>query len=341
LNRIFKEFVSGIVTARDNLVIGFTEEEVREKIETFLNPEIPDDEIRKIFKVSDNYAWSLKIAREKLRIEMSGKDIEELIKPILYRPFDVRYIFYHSAVVFRDRYKVMKHMILGENLGLVASRQVKEAWRHAFITQQIVDFNLTGRAGSLGSGYLFPLYLYLQKNDSLKKQANFTPEFERIISELYPEKPSPEEVLYYIYGVLYSLDYRERFGEYLKYEFPRIPFVREYEKFTEISRVGKELVDAHLLRGVSTEGVKMSGDNFKVKKVGYKGGKLYINKSTYFEPIEREVWEYRIGGYQVLKKWLSDRKGRELNLGEINRFRKIVNAIRKTMELSEKFNWVF
>jgi len=133
VSRIFKTFVSGIVTARDRLVIGFTPEEVKKKIETFINPEYSDEEIRRLFfgrrssgkyPPGDTRSWKLSVAREKLRKKLEKEEIEKFIKPLLYRPLDVRYIFYDPLMIDWDRREVMKHMISGENLGLITMNQV-------------------------------------------------------------------------------------------------------------------------------------------------------------------------------------------------------------------------
>ncbi len=330
VNRIFEKFVSGIVTARDNLVIGFTPEEVKEKIETFLNEELSDEEVKRLFKVRDNYAWKLKEARKKLKEELKNKRLEDFIKPILYRPFDLRFIFYHPTVVFRDREEVMKHMLSDKNLGLIVAKRTEiKNWEHIFVTENII----THHSLSLKEvNYLFPLYLYAE-ND---KSPNFTREFKNYIKGFYTQQPLPEEIFYYIYAVLYSPGYREKYKELLKYEFPRIPFPEDLKKLKEISEIGKRLVELHLLKGVSPNPVRFIGDNFKVEKVTFKNGKLYINDTTYFEPVEEKVFNYRIGGYQVLKKWLGDRKGRELSLQDIDTFRQVIIALGETLLLQRK-----
>jgi predicted helicase len=185
---------------------------------------------------------------------------------------------------------------------------------------------------SKGIAYFFPLYLYKEN----KKAPNFTEGFRKYIKELYGKELSPEEIFYYIYAVLYSPSYREKFGEFLKYEFPRIPFPKELKSFKELSQVGKKLCELHLLKDVSPSSIKLVGENFKVEKVSFKKNRVYINETTCFEPVEKEVFSYKIGGYQVLKKWLKDRKGRELSFEEINTYRAIIQAITKTIDIQEK-----
>jgi predicted helicase len=344
INRIFEKFVSGIVTARDNLVIGFTQEEVKKKIETFLDTKISDEEIRKLFfkkrssskyPAGDTRSWKLTEARKLLRKELEGKEVETFIKPILYRPFDVRFIFYHPLMVDWDRREVMKHMLEGENIGLVCMNQVSltESFSHSLVSKFMIDNRIF--VSSKGIAYFFPLYLYKYKES--KRAPNFTKGFREYIKELYGKELSPEEIFYYIYAVLYSPSYREKFGEFLKYEFPRIPFPKELKSFKELSQVGKKLCELHLLKDVSPSSIKLVGENFKVEKVSFKKNRVYINETTYFEPVEKEVFSYKIGGYQVLKKWLKDRKGRELSFYEIDTFRKVAVSLRETLNLQKLY----
>ncbi|RTZ58624.1 MAG: hypothetical protein DSZ31_05470 [Gammaproteobacteria bacterium] len=231
----------------------------------------------------------------------------------------------------------MSHMLKGENLGLLVCRQWNvigsEIYDTVFITKYITDLNLFRRGGAT----LFPLYLYAPHG----KQPNFTTEFRKYIKNLYGKEPAPEEILYYIYAILYSPTYREKYKEQLKYNFPRIPFAEDYQKFKRLSEFGKKLVKLHLLEDESLNfpSVKFKGKGTnEVEKVSYKNGKVYINKNQYFEPVSEEIWNYKIGGYQVLKKWLSYRKGRKLTLEEIETFMKTVKALEETIKLQEKID---
>jgi len=348
VNQIFRKFVSGIVTARDNLVIGFTPEEVEEKIKLFLDPKVPDEEIRERFfkkrgslkyPLGDTRSWKLSEVRGSLRKFLKEKSMEKYIKPILYRPFDTRYIFYHPLMIDWDRRKLMKNMLLGENLALITMNQVSldEDYSHSFVSSYMTE----GRVfvSSRGIAYLFPLYLYSEEGErALNLTSTFLSSFESLYGEGALEflKSSPESLLYYIYALLYSPAYREKFGEFLKYEFPRIPFSQDFEEFKELAEKGKRLVELHLLKGVSPKGVKFVGGSSKVEKVKRKGNRLYINEESYFEPVSEEVFNYKVGGYQVLKKWLNYRKGRELSLDEIETFRKTIRALEETIKVQEE-----
>ena len=233
------------------------------------------------------------------------------------------------------RPEVMQHM-LKENLGLIVSRNSKpDPWRDALVTNYIVEFGIIAtRPGNAAP--LFPLYLYSRSG----KKPNFNPEFLKFISQKYPaQKITPEEILYYIYAVLYSPTYRKMYEEFLQYDFPRIPFVDDYEKFKMLSKLGKELVELHLMRMRLPTKVKFDiASSNVVEKVKYENGKVWINKEQYFEGVPEDVWNFYIGSYKVLEKWLKSRKGRKLDSKEIEQFLQIVEIIRETIRLMKEIN---
>jgi len=172
------------------------------------------------------------------------------------------------------------------------------------------------------------------------RMPNFTSEFLQAIKESLDSEPTPEEIFYYIYAVLYSPTYRKRYEEFLKIDFPRIPLPADYEVFKELSNLGKELVDLHLLKTPGIDEAEIGfpkGGSNTVEKVSYNEGnqRVSINKEQYFEGVSKEVWDYRIGAYQVMEKYLKDRKKRKLSLDEINHYMKVAEAIRLTIELQE------
>ncbi|MBI3591904.1 MAG: DNA methyltransferase, partial [Nitrospirae bacterium] len=150
----------------------------------------------------------------------------------------------------------------------------------------------------------------------------------------------PEEIFYYIYAIIYSNVYRTKYAEFLKIDFPRIPFTKNYKLFSKMSDYGGQLVNIHILKDKEMDKpiakFQGEGDN-RMKKQKYDAETLrvYINGGQYFEGIDKEVWEYHIGGYQVLDKWLKDRKDRILSLDEIKHYCMIVTALKKTIEIQK------
>lgn len=322
----------GVVTSRDDFVIDFDKEELKKRIKDFRNNEIPDDKIKNKFKLKDKKNWKLADARKKV---IEDEDWLNSINKILYRPFDIRWIFYDDKVIERSRKEVMRHM-LKENLGLITVRQVKagEIWYHCWITDEIIESSYISNKTS-EINYLFPLYLYSDSG----KTPNFSPEFLKFISEKYDKTLTPEEIFYYIYAILHSPTYRKKYEEFLRYDFPRIPFVDDYDVFKKLSNLGKELVELHLMKKRLPIKVKFDipGSNI-VERVKYENGMVWINKEQYFDGAPEDVWNFYIGGYQVLDKWLKSRKNRRLEGNDIEQFLQIVGIIRETIRLMEEID---
>jgi predicted helicase len=238
------------------------------------------------------------------------------------------------------RPEVMRHMLAGENLALVTTRQVKasETWQHCFVSNQILESCLVSNHTS-EIGYTFPLYLYPSTDapDMFHKvrKPNLADWLLPKLSDSYGFTPTPEDVLAYIYAVLYSPTYRQKYAQELRTDFPRIPFTADGELFRQMAALGQQLIDLHLLRSPSnTAGVKYQGQGSdRIDHVRYNpsNGRVSINADKYFEGITPEMWEYRIGGYQVLEKYLKDRKGRQL--ADPTRYIHIANAINETIAI--------
>ena len=224
-------------------------------------------------------------------------------------------------------------------------------YNYAFCVHDIIDnrFFISNR----GICSVFPLYLYTKsekKNllthlDKDDKQTNIKPEMFNSLSKAYKKEVSPEEIFYYIYAVLYSETYRTKYAEFLKIDFPRVPFTNDYKLFKKMSDYGNMLTDLHLLKSPELDSPIArlgKGDN-RVKKLKYddKAGVLYINKEQYFEGISQDVWSYQIGGYQVCDKWLKDRKERVLSLDEIQTYCRIVTAINQTIEIQKSIDEIY
>ncbi|MBL7148822.1 MAG: N-6 DNA methylase [Candidatus Cloacimonetes bacterium] len=265
---------------------------------------------------------------------------KEYAKTINYRPFDIRFIYYDKNKIQRNRINIMKHYLLTKNIGLCYVRIFSdENFSHILITDKIVDKHFSG-----SQNYTSPLYIYnkTDTNDlfvsekNLNKQVNFKKEFMKFINEKYSFQPSPEEIMGYIYAVFHSPTYRDKYLELLKIDFPRVPFTDDEEKFKKLAELGNELIEHHLLKKTYPDNqVKPVGkaDQVIIETVNYIEEKIHINPNLYFCPVKAEVWDFYIGGYKVLEKWLKSRKDRELNYQEIEHFIKVCNVIEKTIGL--------
>ena len=353
----------GIVTARDKLTIHWTAEDVRETVSDFVSLSV--DEARKKYNLrKDTQDWKVHLAQADLR---NNPDSVKHIAPIHYRPFDIRWTYYTGesrGFHCRPRPENMPHLRKG-NLALCVCRVVKSpTWQHALITDKITENVYISNRDS-ESGHVFPLYLYPSPEElafSTERSLNFKPAFLTALSEALglpqsapfnlPEGVSPEEVLAYIYAILYSPKYRERYYEFLKYGFPRIPLPQDIEHFRTLAALGQRLIDSHLLKDVSRPEVAPTGTRVPtvhrfegegdgvVAQVRYSDGRVWINPTQYFTDVPSEVWEYEIGAYQVCEKWLKDRRGAALSHAEVRQYRAILVAVAETLRVMEAIDGV-
>lgn len=253
----------------------------------------------------------------------------------------------------------MRHMLEGKNLGIITPRQFKER-PGAFVTEHIIGHKTVS---AYDINYLFPLYLLPEEEkDNPKPGVNLMMVFEpkakyvtrkpnidpRIWDELekiFGEKPTPEEILYYIYSVFYSNTYRTKYAEFLKIDFPRVPFTANQNVFKKVAAYGKQLADLHLVKSDALNNpiakYRGGGDNDRIEKIEYdeKANCVYINNDKYFDGITPALWNYHIGGYQVLHKFLKDRKGRIMD--DSRHYSRVVTAISKTIELQKQIDDIY
>ena len=277
-----------------------------------------------------------------------------LFANIDYRPFDKRYVYYDVSKIERPREKVMRHFIEGDNMGIVVGRQGQVVgnmpWNLVSISKSIIDFNYFYRGGEL----VFPLYLY-DAQDGKTRRPNLDMEIvghiaDRIGLQFEEEKSGnieafcPMDLLDYIYGILHSPSYREQFKEFLKVDFPRIPYPTDANEFRRVAEIGGELRRVHLMEAslpLVTE-FNVAGSNtieaIKITEGGDGLCKVWINDEQYFDNVPRVAWEFYIGGYQPAQKWLKDRKGMALDIDDIVHYQRIISALCRTNELMSKID---
>lgn len=231
------------------------------------------------------------------------------------------------------RRELLDHVAGRQNLCLLVPRQIGTAtWRHAFIADAPAnDCVISNR--SREANQVFPLSRF---NSQGAPAENLSPKFRTFLDARYEHHYSPEEILGYIYAVLYAPAYRARYAEFLRIDFPRIPFPESAEHFEALSGLGWALVQAHLLRELSRPGLAAyhgKGDH-AVEAVRYSPEEqaVWINKSQFFKPVPQAVWDFHIGGYQALEKYLKSRKGRTLSLDEIDHVSAVANSLAFTIE---------
>ncbi|GHV95692.1 DNA methyltransferase [Spirochaetia bacterium] len=354
---LFTANSAGIVTARDEFTIHNSAEALKETITRFLS--MDNETARAQFNLGkDVRDWSVTGARKDLvpNPDKEPKPNFDRIVKINYRPFDIRYTYYtgHSKGFHcMPRGDIMRHFIVGENIGLVFKRGFTENAAPVFVTNKIIDFRSWSRPGMQGGDYLAPLYIYPFESPDVRNH-NLNKDIISVFSEktglsFTAEKQNgentfaPIDILDYIYAVLYSNKYRVKYKEFLKIDFPRIPYPANVEEFRTLSSIGSILRSLHLMENVNpdmdTATFPVSGSN-EIEKQLYADNKVQINKTQYFDSIPLEVWEYYIGGYQPAQKWLKDRKGRILSFEDIEHYQKIIVVLKMTMELQQQIDEV-
>lgn len=348
-----------MTTARDSFVTDHDPIILEKRLQAFQRSSLSDSELHEVFGIREKKGWSIRKAWKSLQT-LREDEVAKFIKPLLYRPFDSRWIFYHDSVVWRTAKNVMLHTFPEENWSLCIGRAGQvvgaDSWNLVYCSDRLVDFNLFYRGGNQN----FPLYLYPDPDDNdlfsgpehdIERQPNFHPRLLPALAGVYDRTPSPEEVFHYVYAVLYAPSYREKYADFLKIDFPRIPFTSDSELFGHLSGLGERLVGLHLLESSELDPPMArfhgEGDNrvVRLKSEGFRYDgereRKYINESQYFAPIPLHLWEYQIGGYQVLRKWLKDRKERKLTTDEIRTYCRIVTALEQTMEIQEEIDALY
>jgi predicted helicase len=349
IKEIFPVSSSGIQTSRDSLVTAFDDEILRRRLDCFLDTSKPEQEIRDEFfgdrsagayPPGDTRQWKLAQARKSLRHHRSWP---RTMITYLYRPFDPRSLLYLDFMVDWPRWEVMRHL-QQHNYALCIGRAgvvTSGTWNLVFCVNQMCDHNLFYRGGSLN----FPLYLYTAEgsaNPNLSRR--FVDEITKVLGVRFIGDRSadlsktigPEDILQYAYAVLHSSSYRRRYGEFLKFDFPRLPLTANSKLFRALCARGEKLVRCHLMEemGPTPATFPIRGDN-SIRQVRYlaSAGRVGINATQYFENVPPDVWQYCVGGYQVCRKWLKDRKGRRLTSADQHRFLQIVRALSRTIGL--------
>lgn len=351
---LFKVNVMGFQTHRDNFCIDENKINLSKRLSDFSQTEFNEDNILKAFGVKSSSDFDIKSAQ----IELSKANIQEEIIQCVYRPFENKFIYFDRIVVDRPRKELVTNVKNKENLLLGIGRQGLAVgdidWCLATVSKHPVDANVFRRGGV----NLFPLYLYPEISSqeiieqSTERQPNlnttivnqiasiiglaFTKEKQKTVNTF-----APIDVLDYIYAVLHSPNYRKKFKEFLKIDFPKIPYPKDKDTFLQLVKLGGEIRKLHLLESTAIENYitqyPIDGDN-NVGKTKYENGKVYINETQYFDNVPQIAWEFFIGGYQPAQKWLKDRKDRKLEFDDILHYQKIIVALYETDRLMKEID---
>jgi predicted helicase len=349
LTEIFPVNTVGIVTARDRFAIDFQLEPLKQRISEFRDISIDDKVIADRYKLKDTSTFKMGHFRRR-----AAQDVlwEKRFSNILYRPFDIRKMYYSKDVIERPLTELMRHFF-HENVCLICPKRLETQipWCHVLASDSIID-HVTVSLKTVD--YCFPLYLYpdTDKHDLFTEHGsgtrvpNLAPKLVQQLTAAYGKQPSPEDVFYYIYAILYSTAYRKKYAEFLKTDFPRVPFTKDRTLFQKLAEQGAEMVGLHLLKSkrLAKPIAKCEGKgDLQVVKITYDAKRLrvMISPDNWFAGVQAEVWEYHIGGYQVAEKWLKDRKGRTLSSEDVVTYTKIVTALAETIKIQQLLDPLF
>ena len=327
----------GIVTARDGLTIDGAKDMLWQRIQNFAA--LDKEEAREKYGLGkDAKDWNVEWAQKDIQDDMSNGKLTQ----IAYRPFDVRWTYYtgkSSGILCRPRPTVMRHMLAGENLGLVFKRGNSETnSASVHVTDTIIESRSWSRSGMQGIDTLAPLYLYPDAQElDQSRRVNFDDRLYKRLQKLAtdPKRGTPDELqtFDYIYGVLHCPAYRTTYAEFLKSDFPRIPWPANPAEFWDVAQKGHLLRRLHLMDadtiGDTPYPYDGQGDNV-VDKPAFKDGRIFINKTQYFDAAPPAAWDFYIGGYQPAQKWLKDRKGRALSFDDIQHYQRILKILSRT-----------
>ncbi|MFP6165544.1 type ISP restriction/modification enzyme [Helicobacter pylori] len=360
---MFQVGSTGICSQRDHVVFHKDKESLLKLLKDFSTLE--PSELRRIYNIKkDGRDWRLEYAIKD--VKANANNLEEYIVSCQYRPFDFYYTYYtgkSKSFIAYPRGEVFKHMLppptnpktpnqTCKNVALNIARQSKMhgEWRYVMAHKELVDINLIASAGSMGVGYNYPICQFNNPNYT----ENFTPEFRSFIDKHYNHSFEPLEVLGYIYALLYSPNYRKRYEEFLKADYPKILFTNNKDLFRVLSLLGIELIGLHVLNQESLnhsfeklKDATIGGSYYKeahernpiIKKPSYNEPeqRLYINHSAYFRGVSEEIYNYMIGGYGVLDKYLKSHKNESCNFDHVSN---IIKVIARTIEIQKTLGFL-
>ena len=352
----------GMCSARDSFALDFDSEPLLERVQRFRNSTLSDQDLCAKLEIPQKKGWNVSKARRDLK---SVKNLNEHLVQCSYRPFDYRYCFYHSSVIWGMSHPVMRNFIHHptrfRNLGFVCMRNSRDKRNDLFFCVNGVTDK--GIISSVDNSTVLPLFVFPEEltlrpggSDLSKPVLNFAPSFLgaitqrlgiRFDAQLYlPSVDSigPYDIFQYFYALVFSVGFRNRYAEFIRTDFPRVPLTSNIELFRSLANLGRELIGLHLME--SNRLVKhvttLVGKTSEVEKVEYANYTVWIDKAqtSGFKGVPENVWEFHVGGYQVCEKWLKDRKGRKLTKEDIEHYHRIVVALCETIRLMAEIDKV-
>ena len=339
--------VLGFQTHRDEFAIDTDRSRLLERIAEMRDRSVADEVLSAKYGLGDKHGWRLDHAR---RVLSDAPDWEDALVRVAYRPFDDRWGYFSETVMDRPRRELREHVAAKENTCLVVSRQALDGvFKHVLITKAPAEGNFLQSAKG---GNSFPLWLYpsdqpadLLEAAQTERRPNFSDAFVAALKAAQGRAISPEDTLAYLYAVLHTPGYRQRYADFLRRDFPRVPLTSNKELFAALVKLGHELIGLHTLQAppARISGFPVAGSGEVVKPrfaiaAGQSAGRVWINDAQYFDGVPQAVWDMHIGGYRVAEKWLKDRKGRLLTYDDITHYQSVVAALARTLAIQAELD---
>ena len=349
VKELFRLCNAGSKTERDSLNIHFTDEDRLSVLKDF--KELGIAELVDKYHTKDSRDWQVLLAQKDLQTNPI------IATRISYRPLDARYINYTGktkGIMGYPRFDIMCHMIR-PNVGLCLVRNNRRYEETYFISNGIADKSYISSNDDIT---IFPLYAYKENMGKEERIVNFNKDlYDKIAKGLnylpcyddnvlvdptseYNGVLYPQDLFDYIYAVLHCPSYRERYKEFLKIDFPRIPYPTDWEKFRDLAEKGEELRQLHLMEDLpNSTGVSFpQAGTLQVDCYRWEQNRAYINNEQYFEGVPESAWNFYIGGYQPAQKWLKDRKGMTLSFEDVKHYQRIIYVLQQTERMMKEID---
>ena len=333
VSELFVNKSSGSASANDVLNISFSEKEQRDKINDLISLSESDWRIR-YGRINDSRDWTYNTAKSDAQLH------KDEIHRITYRPFDIRFTCYSG--ISRGLYASPQSAILNQlkdrdNLAVCLVKTSRDYLFPVLVAKNIIDKTYLSPKDNAS---VFPLYVYKENMGKEEKIPNFDTKILSQIEKALGEKVEPQELFDYIYAILHSPSYRERYKEFLKIDFPRIPYPTDATRYHDLSKKGADLRKLHLMEGLpNSVGVSFPAvGTLQVDCYRWEDNRIYINSEQYFDGVPESAWNFYIGGYQPAQKWLKDRKGLTLNIEDVKHYQRIIYVLQQTERIMREID---
>ena len=329
LGNIFNSQSIGVISKCDLLVIDSELSRLQSKINTYLATKVRPKGV------------SESVLKRGLKVK-SLKD--GIFTTIPTKPFDNQHYFdsdlSDSRVLnMRDHTKAKKQLFLN----FTSSNRDQNSYSHILFTKEIIRHNFF-----LGvhNECCAPLYQYREATplSPASQTTNFTTDFlnkfGKAISKSHQDDPtlttdqtfSSLDAMDYIYGVLNDKAYTTKYNQFLKSNYPRVPYPKSIATFISYKDAGSKLRSVHL--DDTTQDSKSTYNattNNKIEKVTFSNNKLYFNKSSFFDNITQDMFDFKVGASQPLKNWLESRKEDSFDESMVEQFLNVIYKVRNSI----------